>query len=115
VDDGVADAGGLAAEDLVALEYAEGEGVDDAVAVVAVVEGDLATHGGDADRVAVAGDAGDDAIDEPRRLRMRGRAEAQAVQRGDGPRAHGEHVAEDAADAGRRALVGLDVRRVVVA
>ena len=32
-----------------------------------------------------------------------------------GPRAHGEDVAHDAADAGRRALVGLDVGGVVVA
>ncbi len=42
-------------------------------------------------------------------------AEAQGVQQGDGPRAHGEDVAHDAADAGRRALIGLDVAGVVVA
>jgi hypothetical protein len=36
-------------------------------------------------------------------------AEAQRVERRDRPRAHREHVAQDAADAGRRALVGLDV------
>ena len=46
---------------------------------------------------------------------MLGRAKAQGVEVGDGPRAHGEHVAHDAADAGRGALVGLDVARVVVA
>ena len=44
-----------------------------------------------------------------------GRAEAQRVEAGDRPRAHGEDVAQDAADAGRRALIGLDVARVVVA
>ena len=43
------------------------------------------------------------------------RAEAQRVHLGDRPRAHGEDVAHDAADAGRRALIGLDERRVVVA
>ena len=42
----------------------------------------------------------------PKRRRLR-----QAI----GPRAHGEDVAQDAADAGRRALIGLDEGRVVVA
>ena len=42
-------------------------------------------------------------------------AEAQRVQIGDRPRAHGEDVAQDAADPGRRALIGLDEGRVVVA
>ena len=46
---------------------------------------------------------------------MRGIAEAQRIEVGDRPRAHGEDVAQDAADAGRRALVGLDVGGVVVA
>ena len=46
---------------------------------------------------------------------MIGRAEAQEVERGDGPRAHGEDVAQNAADPGRRALVGLDERGMVVA
>ena len=45
---------------------------------------------------------------------MLGRAEAQRVHRRDRARAHGEHVAQDAAHAGRRALVGLDEARVVV-
>ena len=49
------------------------------------------------------------------RLGVVGIAEAQGVEVGDRPRAHGEDVAHDAADAGRRALVGLDVGRVVVA
>ena len=42
------------------------------------------------------------------------RAEAQRVERGDRPRAHREDVAQDAADAGRRALVRLDERRMIV-
>ena len=41
-------------------------------------------------------------------------AEAQRVQQRDRPRAHREDVADDAADAGRRALVRLDERRMVV-
>lgn len=43
------------------------------------------------------------------------RAEAQRVHVGDGPCAHREDVAHDAADAGRRALERLDVGWVVVA
>ena len=48
---------------------------------------------------------------------MRGRverAEAQAVEQRDGARTHGEHVAQNAADARGRALVRLDRRRVIV-
>src|ERR1700674_4982393 len=42
-------------------------------------------------------------------------AEGKRVEAGDRPRAHREHVAQDAADAGGRALIGLDVARMVVA
>src|SRR5262249_55065808 len=63
----------------------------------------------------VAADPGDDAGDEPPRLRMIGAAEAERVQIGDRPRAHGEDVAQDAADAGRRTLIGLDEGGMIVA
>ena len=43
------------------------------------------------------------------------RAEAEAVEQRDRPRAHRDDVAEDAADAGGGALERLDGRRVVVA
>ena len=82
---------------------------------------DLAADGRDAEAVAVAADAGDDAVeqvpvarcDSGCRVRLQ-RAEAQRIEQGDRPRAHREDVAHDAADAGRRALVRLDRRRVVV-
>ncbi len=48
-------------------------------------------------------------------LRVVRGAEAERIHIGDGARAHGEHVAHDAADACRRPLIGLDVRGVVVA
>ena len=47
--------------------------------------------------------------------RIGGIAEAKGVEDGDGPRAHREDVAQDAAHSGRRALERLDERRVVVA
>ena len=42
------------------------------------------------------------------------RPEPQAVHRGDGPRAHREDVAKNAAHAGGRALKRLDVGRMIV-
>ncbi len=103
-----------ALEDAVGLQHADGEGVHQAVAVVRLVEGHLAAHRGHADAVAVAGDARHHAVEQPPRLRVLRAAEAQRVQVGDGPRAHGEDVAQDAAHAGGGALVGLDVAGVVV-
>ena len=41
-------------------------------------------------------------------------AEAERIEHGDGARAHGEDVAQDAADAGGGALEGLDEAGVVV-
>ena len=46
---------------------------------------------------------------------MTGLAKSQQIQTGDGPGAHREDVAQNAADPGRRALIGFDERRVVVA
>ena len=115
VDDRQADALGGRVEDLVGAGEADAHGVDEDVVVVALVEVGLPADRRHADAIAVAADAGDDAVDEVARLGVVGRAEAQRVEVGDGARAHGEHVAHDAADAGGGALVGLDVARVVVA
>ena len=115
VDDGQADALGGRVEDLVGARQAGAHGVDEDVVVVALVEVGLPADGRHADAIAVAADAGDDAVDEVARLGVVRGAEAQRVEVGDGARAHGEHVAHDAADAGGGALVGLDVARVVVA
>ena len=115
VDHRQPDALGGRVEDLVRLGEADAHGVDQDVAVVAGVEVGLAADRRHARAVAVAADARDHAGHQVARLGVVGIAEAQRVEVGDGARAHGEHVAHDAADAGRRALVGLDVGRVVVA
>ena len=78
----------------------------------------LAADGRNAETIAVVGDAADNAAedapvvrgDEPIVLQT----EAKGVHYGDGARAHGEDVAENAADTGGRALEGLDVARVIV-
>src|SRR4029079_15166480 len=90
-------------------------GVDEDVAIVAAMKIDLAADGGDTEGIAVAADAGNDTGDEMAGLRMVRCTEAAGVEGGDGPGAHGEDIAEDAADAGGGALVGLDEGRVVVA
>ena len=94
------------------MPYAHG--VHEGVVVVAGRERDLAADVGDADAVAVPGDALDDAVEEAPGALGVGRAEAQGVQQRDGAGAHREDVSDDAADACRRALEGLDRRGVVV-
>ena len=68
-----------------------------------------------AERIAVAADAGDDAGDQRAGFRMFRIAERQRVKAGNRTRAHGEDVAQNAADAGCGALIRLDVARMVVA
>ena len=111
---GVAGAAGRALDDVVVPGDAEAEHVDQRVAVVRLVEGDLAADRRDADAVAVAADAGDHAFEDAAVERHVRRTEPQRVQQRHRPRAHREDVADDAANAGRRALVRLDERRVVV-
>ena len=88
--------------------------VDEAVLLVGGLEVDLAADRGHADRVAVVADALDRAVEQVARARRVELAEAQRVEHRDRPRADREHVAQDAADAGGRALERLDRARVVV-
>ena len=74
------------------------------------VEDHLAADVGQAQAVAVAADAGDDAGQHP----VRCPAASSGPNRSgsitaDRAGAHGQDVADDAADAGGRTLVGLDV------
>ena len=64
INDGIADAAGLGVKDFVAAHEAEGEGVDEGIAGVARLEFGFAAEVGDAEAVAVAGDAVDDAFDD---------------------------------------------------
>ena len=88
--------------------------VDEAVLLVGRLEVDLAADGRHADRVAVVADALHGAVEQVARARGVELAEAQRVEHRDRPRADGEDVAQDAADAGGRALERLDRARVVV-
>ena len=75
----------------------------------------LAADRGHAGAVAVAADAGHHPGHQVAGARVGRVAEAQRIHIGDGPRPHGEHVAHDAADAGRGSLVRLDIGGMVVA
>ena len=96
------------------VHHADAHRVDERIALVRRVEHDLAADRRHADAVAVVADAFHDAGEQVAHARVIERAEAQRVEHRDGTRAHGEHVAQNAAHAGRRALVRLDGRRVVV-
>ena len=105
----------LALRQLLGGQQADAHRVDQRVVLVGVVELDLAAHVGHADTVAVGANAGHHAGEQVPLAVVVQLAEAQRVEDRDRPRAHREDVAEDAADAGRRALERLDRRRVVVA
>ena len=95
-------------------ERAQREHVHQRVAVVAGFEDGLAADGGDAETIAVVGDAGNHAFEYPAVARDVERAKAQRVHHRDGHGAHGEDVAQDAADTGGCALKRLDEAGVVV-
>ncbi len=114
IDDRIADSGRGRGEDRVPSGDADRHRVDQDVAVVAPMEAGRAADRRHAERIAVAADPGHDSRDQAPGFRMIGRAEAQEVERGDRPCAHGEDVAQNAANPGRRALIGLDERGMVV-
>src|SRR5207302_1260752 len=64
--------------------------------------------------IAVATDTGDHPLEQVAVAALLERAEAQRVQDGDRSGAHRKDVPKDAAHAGRRPLVGLNRRRVIV-
>ena len=111
----VADPARLGEVEVLVAQHADAQRVDERVAEVRRVEDRLAADVGQAQAVAVATHAGHDPGQHPVGVRGVERAEAQRVHHRDRTRAHREDVAHDAADAGGRTLVRLDVRRVVVA
>jgi hypothetical protein len=108
-DDGVPGADGARALEPVDGEHPDAHRVHEAVLRVRIVERRGAADRRNADAVAVMADAGDGAIELPVGL-----AEEEAVEQRDRARSHGDDVAQDPADARRRALERLDRRRMVV-
>src|SRR5690606_25662202 len=112
--DRVARAGRLRADQVLGAHEADGHRVDERVALVRVLEVDLAPDVGDADTVGVVADPLHHAGEEVPYTRAVQGAEAERVEHRDGAGAHGEDVPQDAAHARGRTLVRLDGRRVVV-
>ena len=96
------------------LDDADAHRVDKAVGSIRLVEIQLAAHGGHADAVAVASDPRHHAVEEVALVGLLERTEAERVEQRDRPRTHREDVAQDAADTGRRTLVGLDGAGMIV-
>src|SRR5690606_31356712 len=112
--DVVARSGRLGELDVLVLEHAHAEGVDQRVAGVSRVEADLTADVGKPQAVAVGGDPGDNPGQHPLGVGGVGGPEPQRVHHGDRAGTHGEDVAHDTADTGRRPLVRLHVGGVVV-
>ena len=109
-DDQVADPGRAGARDPLGRQEPDAHRVHERVRGVRLVEDALAADGRHADRVPVGADSR-----HGTREGVVGRAEAEPVEERDRARAHGDDVAEDSADPGRRALERLDRGRMVVA
>ena len=75
------------------------------------IEKDFAPDGRDAEAISISADAGDDIFEQIDIARLIERTESQRVQDGDRSSAHGENVADDAADSRCRAFVWFDRAR----
>src|SRR5262249_15991372 len=116
IDHGIPDARCLRVEHIFLPANAEREHVDQRIAVVALLEDRLAAYRRHAEAIAVVRDPADHARENPAIARsglgVVQPSEAQRIHHRDRPRAHREDVAQDAADARRRALEGFDEARV---
>jgi len=105
-------------DDVLLRHEAESDDVHQTVVIERLSEVDVAGQAGHAQGVTVLPDALDDAVHDPLGAIGIGPdrvTETQWVCRGDDPRTHAVHIPHDAADARGRALVGQNLRRVVVA
>jgi hypothetical protein len=105
--------------DFVRAQRAEAKDVHQRIAVVGGVEINLAADGRHADAIAVMRDAATTPESRRRLAAAFGLPGRMSPKRSElisehGPRAHGEDVAHNAADAGGRALERLDRARVIV-
>src|ERR1700674_419496 len=123
VDHGIADAFGFGEKNFFFFGDAERESVDERILRIARLEADFTADRRDAKTISVASDSANYAVEDAavfRGVLFTGEftcsdlAESQGIQDSDGARAHGENVAKDAADAGRRALEGLDVAGMIM-
>ncbi len=123
IDHGIADAFSFGKKNFFLLGDAESKSVDERILRIARLEADFAANRRDAKTISVTSDSANYAVEDAAVFRSvfftgvfacSDLAESQRIQDSDGARAHGENVAQDAADPGRRALEGLDVAGMIV-
>ena len=118
IDHRIPGAGRLGVENFFLLADPQRENIHQRVAIVARLENALAAHRRHAEAVAVVRDARHHAAQNAAVTRARcgivQAAEAQRIQHHNRPRAHGEDIPQNAADARGRALKRLDKAGVVV-
>ena len=110
----VTDAVGGSADQLGFPEQADAHRIHERVAGVSLGERDFAAQRRDPDAIAVVADASDYSREQVAVSRHIQGAKPEAVQHRHRTCAHGEYVAQNAADTGGGALVWLDRARVVV-
>ena len=114
VDDGVTKAGRSGVKNLVLIRNANGHRVHKDVAIISGVEIGFAAYRGYAYAIAIATNAGNHALHQMLHLGMVWPSETQCVHIRHWPRAHGEHIAQDAANARCCTLIGFDIGWMVV-
>ena len=112
--DEVADSGRRRTHDLLVFDDSNAHRVDERVAVVLLVEIDIAGDRRNAEAIAVSADTAHDAVEQILVALAVEWAEAQRVEQRDRPCTHREDVAHNAADAGCSTFVGLNRRWMVV-
>ncbi|MNW51504.1 hypothetical protein D3C74_289910 [compost metagenome] len=106
---------GDTALDFVMIYESDAHGIDQRIAVIAVVEHNFAAHCRNPDTVAITSDTGYDMLEQildPVAFKL---PETQGVQQRHRSCTHGENVPDNPAHPGRRALVRLNCRRMVMA
>ncbi len=111
----VADASRFRAHHFAFSDQSQAERVDENIGVVRGVEHHFACDGRHTHAIAVTANPADHAAEQVPRAQMVERSELERVHARDRPRAHRKNVAQDSADPGRRALVRLHERRMVMA
>src|SRR5258707_117079 len=114
VDHGIANTLRLPVKHFILLEDAQSENIHQRISDVPLFEDALTAHCGHDEAVAVMRNAGNHALQNTPVARNVERTKAQGIHHGNGAGSHGEDVAQDAADSGRRALKRLYKTRMVV-
>ena len=110
----VAHPGGVGAVQVLVSQHPDAQRIDEGIAEICPVELHLAADVRQSQAVAVAAYTGDDTGQDPAGVGLVERTETQRIHHTDGPGPHREDVADDAANASGRSLVGLHEARVVV-